>query len=61
MSSCDGSGYMIGCPGCPECREEMEAIRATMRNASEVLAGLTARYQSAPWSRNEPQGEVEKR
>lgn len=61
MSSCDGSGYMIGCPGCPECREEMEAIRVAMRSASEVLKGLAARYQSAPWARTEPPQEEKKR
>ena len=50
---CDGSGYMIGCPGCALCEDEMEAIRASKKEVAARLAGLTLRYGS-PWA-DDPQ------
>lgn len=37
---CDGSGYLIGCPGCGACREEMDDIRDLQRQAADALQGL---------------------
>ena len=41
--SCDGTGYMIGCPGCWVCEDEMAEVRANVRSVVAALAAMSSR------------------
>ena len=54
MSTCDGTGRYIGCPGCSVCEEEMATIDAAKADALDALHALAFATRTRPGSHPRP-------
>ena len=54
MSTCDGTGRYIGCPGCSVCEEEMAMIDAAKADALDALHALAFATRTRPESHARP-------